>query len=82
MNTAKILGDPQTILLNLCRPFFREAAEPLYVAACCDRIYVGRQAPKICRSCKRVPNFARFETETDIDFRKVPDQLPLLTIAR
>jgi hypothetical protein len=41
-------------LKHLVDPFFAEdPALPLYAAACCGRIFVGRDKPTACRTCPK-----------------------------
>jgi hypothetical protein len=47
---------PET-LRSVVEPFFAQSPEtPLYISLCCERVYVGPQAPTMCRTCPKTPS--------------------------
>lgn len=38
----------------LVKPFFSSGLQEIYVACCCDRVYVGISPAEKCRTCQKV----------------------------
>ena len=54
----------------LCRPFFKDGVQTVYLGICCNRVFAGKIRPVKCRTCSSVPEV--FEA------RKEPSDSPEL----
>lgn len=43
------------IVATVVPPFFEEGAKQVFIARCCNRLFVSINRPGICRTCGNVP---------------------------
>jgi hypothetical protein len=48
-------------------PFFKQGDGWVFVALCCDRVYVSPVEAKLCRTCKATPTNYKLRSIKDID---------------
>lgn len=63
------MGHPKAVevLTRLTEPFFAQGEPYVYIAMCCDRVYVSKEEAKKCRTCSSPPTNNKVRSRKDID---------------
>jgi hypothetical protein len=51
---------------NMVEPFEPSEAQPVYLAKCCGRVFVGYLEPQKCRTCADPPNVMKIVSMGDL----------------
>ena len=63
----------QRALRALVKPFLDQHPN-VFVARCCNRLYAGKDPPKVCRACRRVPTALKVDSLDQVRIDRLPSK--------